>query len=125
LLDTYFGQQSDGRVLEGQIQRGTGETIRAVIWLCNLRGFTGLSESLPREALIDLPNCYFGPMCDAGRGAGRRDIEIHRRCHAGHFPIRTDTAATWPPPSARKRRCARRTGRGKAPKRHKLAFVIQ
>jgi adenylate cyclase len=65
LLDTYVGQQSGGRVLEGQIQRGTGETIRAVIWLCDLRGFTGLSESLPREALIDLLNCYFGPMCDA------------------------------------------------------------
>jgi hypothetical protein len=24
----------------GQIQRGSGETIRAVIWLCDLRGFT-------------------------------------------------------------------------------------
>jgi len=65
LLDTYVGQQSGGRVLEGQIQRGTGETIRAVIWLCDLRGFTSLSETLPRDALIDLLNCYFGPMCDA------------------------------------------------------------
>jgi adenylate cyclase len=65
LLDTYVGQQSGGRVLEGQIQRGTGETIRAVIWLCDLRGFTNLSEALSRDALIDLLNCYFGPMCDA------------------------------------------------------------
>jgi adenylate cyclase len=46
LLDTYVGQQSGGRVLEGQIQRGTGETITAVIWLCDLRGFTSLSEAL-------------------------------------------------------------------------------
>ena len=38
LLDTYVGRQSGGRVLGGQIQRGTGETIRAVIWLCDLRG---------------------------------------------------------------------------------------
>jgi adenylate cyclase len=65
LLDTYVGQQSGGRVLEGQIQRGSGETIRAVIWLCDLRGFTNLSEALPRDALIDLLNSYFGPMCDA------------------------------------------------------------
>src|SRR5207237_1071823 len=65
LLDTYVGQQSGGRVLEGQIQRGSGETIRAVIWLCDLRGFTSLSERLPRDELIDLLNSYFGPMCDA------------------------------------------------------------
>ena len=52
-------------MLEGQIRRGTGETIRAVIWLCDLRGFTNLSEALPRDALIDLLNSYFGPMCDA------------------------------------------------------------
>jgi hypothetical protein len=34
-----------------------------VIWLCDLRGFTGLSETLSQDALIDLLNCYFGPMC--------------------------------------------------------------
>ena len=31
LLDTYVGRQSGGRVLEGQIKRGMGETIRAAI----------------------------------------------------------------------------------------------
>ena len=42
-----------------------GETIPAVIWLCDLRGFSTLSEELPREALIDLLNGYFGTMCQA------------------------------------------------------------
>jgi len=65
LLDTYVGRQSGGRVLEGQIKRGMGETIRAAIWLCDLRGFTSLSESLPRDELIEMLNQYFGPMCDA------------------------------------------------------------
>jgi adenylate cyclase len=36
LLDTYVGRQSGGRVLAGQIRRGMGETIRAVIWLSEL-----------------------------------------------------------------------------------------
>jgi len=40
------------RVLAGQIRRGMGETIRAVLWLSDLRGFTSLSESLPRDELI-------------------------------------------------------------------------
>jgi adenylate cyclase len=89
LLDTYVGQQSGGRVLEGQIQRGGGETIWAVIWLCDLRGFTSLSETLPRETLIDLLNLLFRSDVRRGRNAGRRGIEIHRGCHAGDFPDRS------------------------------------
>jgi adenylate cyclase len=56
LLDTYVGRQSGGRVLDGQIRRGMGETIHAVIGLCDLRGFTDLSERLPRDALMELLN---------------------------------------------------------------------
>jgi len=94
LLDTYVGQQSGGRVLEGQIQRGTGETIRAVIWLCDLRGFTSLSETLPRDALIDLLNCYFGPMCDAVAAQGGEILKFIGDAMLAIFPTRTDTAGT-------------------------------
>ncbi len=65
LLETYVGRQAGKRVLDGAIKRGMGETIPAVIWLCDLRGFSILSEELPREALIDLLNGYFGAMCQA------------------------------------------------------------
>jgi adenylate cyclase len=44
LLDTYVGRQAGGLVLAGQIRRGTGETINAVIWLSDLRGFTSLQK---------------------------------------------------------------------------------
>jgi adenylate cyclase len=94
LLDTYVGQQSGGRVLEGQIQRGTGETIRAVIWLCDLRGFTNLSESLPRDALIDLLNCYFGPMCDAVAKQGGEILKFIGDAMLAIFPIGADPAQT-------------------------------
>ena len=87
LLDTYVGRQSGGRVLEGQIQRGTGETIRAVIWLCDLRGFTSLSETLPRDALIDLLNCYFGPMCDAVAAQGGEVLKFIGDAMLAIFPI--------------------------------------
>ena len=46
LLDTYVGRQAGERVLTGQIRRGSGETIRAVIWFSDLRGFTTLSDRL-------------------------------------------------------------------------------
>ena len=94
LLDTYVGRQSGGRVLEGQIQRGAGETIRAVIWLCDLRGFTNLSESLPRDALIDLLNCYFGPMCDAVAGQGGEILKFIGDAMLAIFPVGADPAQT-------------------------------
>ena len=94
LLDTYVGQQSGGRVLEGQIRRGTGETIRAVIWLCDLRGFTSMSEALPRDVLIDLLNCYFGPMCDAVAEQGGEILKFIGDAMLAIFPIEADTAAT-------------------------------
>ena len=94
LLDTYVGQQSGGRVLDGQIQRGTGETIRAVIWLCDLRGFTSLSETLPRETLIDLLNSYFGPMCDAVAEQGGEILKFIGDAMLAIFPIGADAAAT-------------------------------
>jgi len=93
LLDTYVGQQSGGRVLDGQIQRGAGETIRAVIWLCDLRGFTNLSEILSRDALIDLLNSYFGPMCDAVAAAGGEVLKFIGDAMLAIFPIGEDAAA--------------------------------
>ena len=47
------------------------ETIRAVIWFCDLRGFTELSEKLPAAELVNFLNDYFGAMTDAvGRNGG-------------------------------------------------------
>jgi adenylate cyclase len=94
LLDTYVGQQSGGRVLEGQITRGSGETIRAVIWLCDLRGFTNLSETLPRDVLIDLLNAYFGPMCDAVTANGGEVLKFIGDAMLAIFPIEGDAQAT-------------------------------
>ncbi len=59
LLETYLGRRSGARVLAGEIHRGSGETINAVLWLSDLRGFTALSEQLPSNKTIDLLNAHF------------------------------------------------------------------
>jgi adenylate cyclase len=87
LLDTYVGRQSGGRVLDGAITRGTGETIYAVIWLCDLRGFTELSETLPRDALIVLLNEYFGAMTQAVEDAGGEILKFIGDAMLAIFPI--------------------------------------
>lgn len=65
LLDTYVGRRAGRRILEGQITRGSGETVSAAIWYCDLRGFTGLSERVGRDALIACLNDYFDCMAGA------------------------------------------------------------
>ncbi len=42
ILDAYLGQQAGEKVLAGQIKRGDGEEIEAVIWFSDLRDSTPL-----------------------------------------------------------------------------------
>ena len=70
LMDTYVGPVAGRRVLEGAIRRGSGETISAVIWFCDLKGFTSLSESLPNQVLIDMLNAYFDAVTQAIEAEG-------------------------------------------------------
>lgn len=65
LLRTYLGRDAGERVRRGQIQRGDGETIPAALWFSDLRDFTGLSERLPRDALLDLLNDWFEATVEA------------------------------------------------------------
>ena len=59
LLSTYVGRNSGERILAGRIYRGDLETIRAVIWFSDLRGFTELSGRLSSRAIIDTLNELF------------------------------------------------------------------
>lgn len=59
VVDTYLGSLAGRRVLEGQIKRGDGETIRSVIWYSDLRGSTRMADTLPRDDFIQALNDYF------------------------------------------------------------------
>lgn len=62
LLTTYVGPDTGERIFSGTVQRGEGEVIHAVVWFCDLRGFTALSETEPLDQLITLLNEYFEHM---------------------------------------------------------------
>jgi adenylate cyclase len=93
LLDTYVGKQSGTRVLDGQIRRGMAETVPAVIWLCDMRGFTALSECLPRGVLIEMLNQYFGSTCEAVDANGGEVLKFIGDAMLAIFPIRADAAS--------------------------------
>ena len=62
LLDTYLGQRTGQRVLNGLTQRGDGETIHAVIWFCDLRGSSTLADTMPRDEFLEDLNEFFDAM---------------------------------------------------------------
>jgi len=59
VLKAYLGPQTGRKVLAGQIRRGSGESIAAVLWSSDLRRFTQMSDRLPGERLIGILNDLF------------------------------------------------------------------
>ncbi|MDE1991085.1 MAG: adenylate/guanylate cyclase domain-containing protein [Rhizobiaceae bacterium] len=71
LLDTYIGPMTAQRILAGRIRKGEIETMEAALMLCDLRGFTELSNRLPGERVLELLNAYFDAVVPAiSRGGG-------------------------------------------------------
>ena len=59
LLDIYLGPTIGQRILGGEVRRGHGDRLRAVLMAIDLRGFTSLSDRLPPDDLIHLLDTYF------------------------------------------------------------------
>ena len=64
ILATYLGPDAGRRVLDGQIKRGDGDTVHAVVWYNDLRDSTTMADSLPGDAFLAILNTYFE--CTAG-----------------------------------------------------------
>jgi adenylate cyclase len=57
-LDTYLGRDVGQRILQGEIRRGSVETISAAIVFGDLRGFTALSDAMPQDQLVTMLDDY-------------------------------------------------------------------
>jgi adenylate cyclase len=90
LLETYVGRQTGRRVLNGAIQRGMQETLRAVIWFSDLQGFTSMSERLEGAALIDLLNDFFGALGQAIDAHGGEILKFIGDAMMAIFPLEED-----------------------------------
>ncbi len=91
LLDAYVGRAAGRRILGGEIRRGAGQTIEAVIWYCDLRGFTRASDSLPRDAVIALLNDYFDTMGNIVTDAGGEILKFMGDGMLAMFPVAAPT----------------------------------
>ena len=65
------------RVFAGTVQRGEVQSVDAMLFFTDLRGFTALADTMPGKELIALLDECFECMVRAGRAARRRGAEIH------------------------------------------------
>ena len=99
MLDTYLGAYSGRRVLEGRTQRGDHDLIASVIWLCDLRHSTRLSDTLSLDAYLDLLNDYFECAAGAVIDHGGEVLKFIGDAVLAIFPI--DSALRRPPEMTR------------------------
>ena len=88
LLDLYLGNEAGRQVYGGNIRRGDGKTIRSVLWMSDLRGFTGLSDRIPLEFLIAVLNDYFEAVSGPIHAHGGEVLKYIGDAVLGIFPHR-------------------------------------
>jgi adenylate cyclase len=95
LLCAYLGANTGPKVLTGQIRRGTGMELTAVLWSSDLRGFTERSDRLPSERMIALLNALFAAQAAEIRAHGGEILKFIGDGRLAIFPIaETDAVAT-------------------------------
>ena len=85
LLRTYLGEQTGQRVHAGAIERGSVESLHAVLWFADIRGFTPTSDASPGPIVIELLNDVFEVIGATLRSRGGEVLKISRRRGAGNL----------------------------------------
>ena len=89
ILAAYLGSKTGSKVLAGQIRRGTGEEITAVLWSSDLRGFTERSDRYSGEQIITLLNALFDAQAKAIADHGGEILKFIGDGLLSIFPIKS------------------------------------
>ncbi|HZT52339.1 MAG TPA: adenylate/guanylate cyclase domain-containing protein [Stellaceae bacterium] len=70
LFSIYHGRHVGDRVFDGQILRGSVDLLRAAVMATDLRGFTGISDRLPGDEVVQALDEYFEMVTQAVHAQG-------------------------------------------------------
>ncbi len=87
LLCAYLGANTGPYVLSGEIRRGGGMELTAVLWSSDLRGFTERSDRLPSERMIAILDALFEAQAAAIRAHGGEILKFIGDGLLAVFPI--------------------------------------
>jgi adenylate cyclase len=93
LLGAYLGDDAGRRVHSGEIERGSVESIRAVLWFADMRGFTKLADGTAGLEVIELLDEVFETLTAPLRSRGGQVLKFMGDGMLAIFPLLTDTQA--------------------------------
>jgi adenylate cyclase len=76
LLRAYLGEDAGTRVHAGAIARGSVESLDAVLWYADIRGFTAIADAAPGEAVVELIDEVFETLAAALRRGGGQVLKF-------------------------------------------------
>jgi adenylate cyclase len=76
LLGAYLGGDAGGRVHAGAVERGSVESVWAVLWYADIRGFTAIADTTPGLVVIELLNAIFETLTASLRPRGGQVLKF-------------------------------------------------
>jgi adenylate cyclase len=76
LLQAYLGEDAGRRVHAGAVERGSVESLRAVLWYADIRGFTATADAVPGLTLIELLDEVFETLTATLRPRGGQVLKF-------------------------------------------------
>ena len=76
LLQAYLGEDAGRRVHAGAVARGSVESVRAVLWYADIRGFTTIADAAPGSVVIELLDDVFETLTATLRRSGGQVLKF-------------------------------------------------
>jgi adenylate cyclase len=88
ILTTYLGDDAARKVISGDVRRAAGEEIHCVIFYCDLRGFTRMTEDLGANDVIKALGAYYDAVSGPVRTRGGDILKMIGDGMLAVFPFR-------------------------------------
>ena len=76
LLGAYLGEDAGRRVHAGAVERGSVESMRAVLWYADIRAFTAIADSTPGAVVIEMLDAVFETLTASLRPRGGQVLKF-------------------------------------------------
>jgi adenylate cyclase len=93
LLRTYLGEDAGRRVHSGAVARGAVDSLNAVIWYADLKGFTNVSDHWPGVDIVEMLNEAFEALAAPLRARGGQVLKFIGDAMLAIFAIDGDRQA--------------------------------
>jgi adenylate cyclase len=88
ILVTYLGDDAARKVIAGDVRRAAGEEIQAIVFYCDLRGFTRMTEQLDAGSVIRVLAAYYDAVSGPVRARGGDILKMIGDGMLAIFPVR-------------------------------------